>query len=187
MSVKKLNRIIDFNYGIKEAVENIISQIHERHDGTGYPENLKGDEIHTLATVISAADFYEALTHLRAWRNRISCHAVIRKFIENHPTNFNPLIIKKLIGVLSVFPPGSIIKLSNGIIAQVLKINKGSLMRPMVRTILDKNYNRIEEEIIDLAQYPLTAIDDVITIADLHKGNPTFAAELELSLLWIEW
>ncbi|MEA3307279.1 MAG: HD domain-containing protein [Elusimicrobiota bacterium] len=187
LGIKKLNRIIDFNYGAKEQVENIISQIHERHDGSGYPENLKGDEINILAGIISVADFYEALTHIRAWRARMSCHDVIRKFIEEHPSDFNPLVIKKLIAVLSIFPPGSIIELSNGIIAQVLKINKGSLMRPMVKTILDENYKPIEEEIIDLAQYPLTSINDIITLDNLRKENPSFAAELELSLLWIEW
>ncbi|MBU2529744.1 MAG: enoyl-CoA hydratase/isomerase family protein [Elusimicrobia bacterium] len=111
----------------------------------------------------------------------------IKNFIENNPPDFNPLILKKLIEVLSVFPPGSIVELSNGIKAQVIKINKGSLLKPMVKTILDENYNPIEEELLDLAQYPLTSVNAIVTRKDLTDNNPTFAAEIKLSSLWIEW
>ncbi len=187
LGVKKLDKIIDFNYTDKEKIGKIILQIHERHDGTGYPEGLNSSEIDIMASIISAADSYEAMTHIRPWRKRISCHSAIRDFIENGPTGFNPPIVKKLIEVLSVFPPGSLVKLSNGIIAQVLKANKGSLLRPMVKTILDENYNPIEEQILDLVQYPLTSINDIVTLKDLTKHNPGFDAELELSSLWIEW
>jgi cyclic di-GMP phosphodiesterase len=187
LGVKKLDKIIDFNYGDKEEIEKIILQIHERHDGTGYPKGIASNEINILASIISAVDSYEAMTHIRSWRDRLSCHSIIKDFIENRPTAFNPLVLKKLIEVLSVFPPGSLVELSNGTIAQVLKINKGSLLRPMVKTILDKDYNPVEEQIIDLVQYPLTSIDDIVTLKNLTEQNPTFAAELELSLLWIEW
>ena len=187
LSVKKLDKIIDFKYSDKEKIKKIIFQIHERHDGTGYPDGVKSNKTDILASMISATDSYEAMTHIRPWRERISCHSVIKEFIENGPTGFNPLVLKKLIEVLSVFPPGSIVELSNGTIAQILKTNKGSLLRPMVKTILDENYNAIEEQIIDLVQYPLTSINDIVTPKDLAKKNPAFAAELELSSLWIEW
>ena len=187
IGIEKLNKIIDFRYGDKEIIERIIFQIHERHDGTGYPDGLQSNEIDILASIISTADSYEAMTHLRAWRGRLCGHFVLRKFIENNTSVFNPLTLKKLIEVLSIFPPGAIIELSNGTIAQVLKTNKGSLMRPMVKIIFDENYNPIKEQILDLVQYPLTSINDIITPEYLSKKNPAFAAELELSSLWIDW
>jgi len=185
--VKKLDKIIDFNYSTKERIGKIISPVHERYDGTGYPEGLKSNEIDLLPSIISIADFYEAMTHRRPWRKQNCCHSIIKNFIENNPPDFNPLILKKLIEVLSVFPPGSIVELSNGIKAQVIKINKGSLLKPMVKTILDENYNPIEEELLDLAQYPLTSVNAIVTRKDLTDNNPTFAAEIKLSSLWIEW
>ncbi|MBU2530448.1 MAG: HD domain-containing protein, partial [Elusimicrobia bacterium] len=104
--VKKLNKIIDFNYSTKERIGKIISPVHERYDGTGYPEGLKSNEIDLLPSIISIADFYEAMTHRRPWRKQTCCHSIIKNFIENNPPDFNPLVIKKLIEVLSVFPPG---------------------------------------------------------------------------------
>ncbi|MCG2726088.1 MAG: HD domain-containing protein [Elusimicrobia bacterium] len=187
LGVKKLEKIIDFNYGDRERIEKIISQIHERYDGSGYPDGLKSDEIDILASIISVVDSYEAMTHIRSWRERIGFHLVVRQFIEEPPAGFDPVVLKKLIEVLSVFPHGSLIELSNGLIAQVLKINRNSILRPMVKIVLDENYNQTEEQILDLAQYPLTSIIDIVTIENLAKKNPVFAAELELSFLWIEW
>jgi HD-GYP domain-containing protein (c-di-GMP phosphodiesterase class II) len=41
---------------------------HEKHDGTGYPERLKGEEIPLLSQIISVADTYDAITSTRAYR-----------------------------------------------------------------------------------------------------------------------
>ena len=187
LSVKKLNKILDFNYKDKQVIEEIILQVHERFDGSGYPKGLKADEINILASIISVADSSEAMTHPRAWREAMDCHSVIKCLIETKQTHFNPLILKKFIKTMTIFPPGAIVALSDGTMAQVLKINKGSLMRPVIRLILDADFKPIENKIIDLIKCPLISIDNIVTLETLFKKNKRFAAELELSKIWIEW
>lgn len=187
LSVKKLNKIIDFNYKDKQVIEEIILQVHERFDGSGYPKGLKADEINILASIISVADSSEAMTHPRAWREAMDCHSVIKCLIETRQTHFNPLILKKFIKTMTIFPPGTIVTLSDGTMAQVLKINNGSLMRPVIRLILDADFNPIENKIVDLMKYPLSSINNIVTLEKLSQKNKRFAAELELSRIWIEW
>ncbi len=187
LSIQKLNKIIDFDYKDKKVIEEIILQVHERFDGSGYPKELKADEINILASIISVADSSEAMIHPRAWRGAMDYHLVIKRLIETKQTHFNPLILKKFIQTVTIFPPGSIVELSDGTMAQVLKINKGSLMRPVIQLILDADFNPIENKIVDLMKYPLTSIDNIVTFEKLSQKNARFAAELELSRIWIEW
>jgi len=54
-----------------------IRHHHEKLDGTGYPDGLKGDEISPVVRILSIADIYDALTTDRAYRNRFSKEAAL--------------------------------------------------------------------------------------------------------------
>jgi putative two-component system response regulator len=51
-----------------QGVRPIVRHHHERRDGSGYPDGLKGDEIPLLAQIISVVDAYDALTHARPYQ-----------------------------------------------------------------------------------------------------------------------
>ena len=53
---------------LSDDIEKIIMQHHERHDGSGYPLGLKGDQIHTYSKICSIADMFDALTSNRPYR-----------------------------------------------------------------------------------------------------------------------
>jgi len=57
---------------VSHESKTIILQHHERDDGSGYPNGLKGDEIHLYARICSLADVYDALTCDRPYRNKLS-------------------------------------------------------------------------------------------------------------------
>lgn len=66
---------------------------HERYDGTGYPEGLKGDEIPLIAQIISLADVYDALTSDRSYRDAMSHQEAMYVILENSGKMFNPRIV----------------------------------------------------------------------------------------------
>jgi len=53
---------------------------HEKYDGTGYPDGLKGDEIHLVARIISIADTYDAMTTSRVYRKGLPKEVAFKEF-----------------------------------------------------------------------------------------------------------
>ncbi len=66
---------------------------HERYDGTGYPDNLKGTEIPLIARIIAVADSYDAMTSTRSYRQSMNCEQVRQELVKGKGTQFDPEII----------------------------------------------------------------------------------------------
>ncbi|MDA3845502.1 MAG: HD-GYP domain-containing protein [Vallitaleaceae bacterium] len=78
-----------------------IKYHHERWDGAGYPDGLKGDEIPLIAQIISIADVFDALTSDRPYREAMDCHIAMKIIQENKGKMFNPELVdifSKLLG-----------------------------------------------------------------------------------------
>ena len=73
--------------------QNIIRHHHERFDGKGYPDNLKGEDIPHLARILSVADVYDALTTDRSYRHRMSDNVAVEIIKENAGSQFDPKIV----------------------------------------------------------------------------------------------
>jgi response regulator RpfG family c-di-GMP phosphodiesterase len=73
--------------------QGIIRHHHERYDGTGYPDRLKGEEIPFLARILSVADVYDALTTDRSYRHRMSNKVAVEIIRENSGSQFDPGIV----------------------------------------------------------------------------------------------
>ncbi|MCR5451139.1 MAG: HD domain-containing protein [Lachnospiraceae bacterium] len=63
---------------------------HERYDGTGYPEGLKGEEIPLIARIIGVADAYDAMTSNRVYRKHLPIGRVISEFAKGNGKQFDP-------------------------------------------------------------------------------------------------
>ena len=183
--IAKLELITGMNPHLKERAKIIIRQAHERVDGSGYPLKLSGKEIDLLAQIIGVADIYEAMTHPRAWREDCHPHEVIRQFIEEGQQKHNAKVIKSLVSALSLYPPFSLVALSSGEIARVLKPIRGSLTKPLVEILLDEDFTPVKNHILNLKECPIHhAIDRPVLQSELKERNPEFAAQLESSRWW---
>ena len=72
---------------------------HERWDGKGYPDGLKGDEIPIAAQVVSVADVYDALTSVRVYKDAIPHKEAIQMILDGKCGTFNPLLLDCLLEV----------------------------------------------------------------------------------------
>ena len=79
--------------GMWTEEQEIIRHHHEKFDGTGYPDRLKGEEIPFLARILSVADVYDALTTHRSYRRRMSNKAAADIIKENSGSQFDPEIV----------------------------------------------------------------------------------------------
>jgi len=85
---------------IYSAVADAVRHEHERWDGSGYPDGLKGDESPLLARVIAAADIYNALTTDRPYRKRFTDEEAIRMIRQMRGKDIDPSVADALLRVL---------------------------------------------------------------------------------------
>ena len=88
--------IVSKNDSLKKVSKCILHH-HERWDGMGYPEGLKGDEIPLLSQIISVADSWHAMTSKRSYKNQLTCEEAIEELLNNKGTQFAPQIINTFI------------------------------------------------------------------------------------------
>lgn len=85
-------------------IGRIVTQGHERSDGTVYPAGLKGERIHELARIIGLADTYGAMVHPRSDRQVRAVYHVVEEIIHLRNTLFDGHLVKALIHIVSIFP-----------------------------------------------------------------------------------
>ncbi|MFA5983391.1 MAG: HD domain-containing phosphohydrolase [Methylococcaceae bacterium] len=76
-----------------KAAAIIAHQHHEKWDGTGYPQGLKGSDIHIYGRIVALADVFDALTHSRRYKDAWNIDNVIAYIIENRSTHFDPELV----------------------------------------------------------------------------------------------
>jgi HD-GYP domain-containing protein (c-di-GMP phosphodiesterase class II) len=82
----------------------VIKHHHERFDGKGYPDGLRGEDIPLIARVVSVADAFDSMVRGRPYGYGISRKAALGEIEENSGTQFDPRIVRALLEV--VYAPG---------------------------------------------------------------------------------
>jgi putative two-component system response regulator len=72
---------------------------HEKWDGTGYPEGLKGDAIPFLGRLLGVADFYDALTSARAYRGAMPSEEAVGMVARGAGSHFDPAVADALVRI----------------------------------------------------------------------------------------
>lgn len=93
---EKILRPVVFN----EEMLAIVRGHHERYDGKGYPDGIKGDDITISSQIVSVADTYDAMTSTRAYRLSLSKEEAIEELKKNSGIQFNSRIIEAFLKVL---------------------------------------------------------------------------------------
>ncbi len=137
----------------------VALQEQEREDGSGYPQGLTGENIHEFAKIIGIVDVFEALVHGRAYREGFITYNAIQKIIEQRAKQFNIKYVRALINSVTMFPVGSLVKLSTEEIARVVSVNSLRPMRPVVEILTDASGGKLKAPIrLNLEEEPLIYI-----------------------------
>lgn len=88
------------NSSIFENIIPIVMYHHEKFDGTGYPQKLKGTNIPLLTRIVTIADSFDAMTSKRAYRNSLPLDIVKLEFEKYSGTQFDPRITKVFLNIL---------------------------------------------------------------------------------------
>lgn len=130
-------------------VLQIIAQHHEMMDGSGYPAGLKGDEIAVPARIIAMVNHYDNLCNPVNIADAITPHEALSLMFSKQRARFDPTALKVLIRSLGVYPPGTVVQLSNDAIGMVMTVNSSKPLKPSV-LIYDPKIPKQEAIILDL-------------------------------------
>jgi signal transduction histidine kinase/HD-GYP domain-containing protein (c-di-GMP phosphodiesterase class II) len=86
----------------EERVGEIILSHHERYDGTGYPNRLKGDEIPMGSRILAVMDAFESMTVGRPYRENMSLEEAVRELKSCSGTQFDPKVVDAILNILQV-------------------------------------------------------------------------------------
>ncbi|EKE16650.1 MAG: hypothetical protein ACD_10C00871G0002 [uncultured bacterium] len=113
-------------------VLSIIREHHEFFDGSGYPQKLKGESISLLARIVAIANHYDELCNPINIIDALTPHEALSLMFARLRSKFDPRLLQVLIRCLGVYPPGTIVQLSNGVIGMIATVNANKPMKPMV-------------------------------------------------------
>ncbi|MFO0706013.1 MAG: HD domain-containing protein [Nitrospira sp.] len=138
----------------------LVRQAHERINGQGYPNRLKGRQISEMAQIIGVADVFDALVSERPYRRRLFPHEAIKELLIVERATFPREIVKALVEQLSVYPLGTTVRLTTGETGIVVGVNAKYPLRPVVQ-IEDRDDGEIHRQ-VDLSLTPLVAVVEAL-------------------------
>lgn len=139
---------------------DILAHHHEHMDGSGFPDGLNSSTLSLPARIVAIANRYDNLCNDSSNGGMTPAEALSQMF-RKEGAHWDEGLLQRFIKNLGVFPPGSIVQLSNGVTGLVLAVNRASLLRPSV-LVYDKNVPRNEANIVNLAEVTDVKIDNAV-------------------------
>lgn len=171
--------------GIPSLVQLVAYQVHERMDGSGYPRQREGTGIHLFARILHVADCYTAMTAIRPFRPPLMPYAAMVCLLrQSAERKVDPDVVRALLRVLALFPIGSLVTLSDGSVAKVMRANGEAYAQPIVLRLRNAHGQPVnlddDAAIVDLSRSELRVVqalptpgrhelpftDDILTLTD---------------------
>lgn len=137
--------------GLSTTVQRVIMQHHEHVDGTGYPKHLVGAQMDPLAKVLALVNAYDNLCNPFNPLTALTPYEALAQMYATDHNKYDTRILKQMIKMLGVYPPGSVIQLNNGTYGIVMTVNPAKPLLPLVR-IHHSAVARETPVIIDLSE-----------------------------------
>lgn len=149
-------------------VLSIIGQHHEFCDGTGYPKQLKLDQIDPLARILVVANTYDNYCNKINPGDSLTPHEGLALMFSHQKAKFDPASMNVLIRSLGVYPPGTLVQLSNEHYGLVVAVNSSRPLKPQV-LVHDPAIGREEAMVLDLERHPDLNISKALKASQLPR------------------
>jgi len=123
--------------GMADAAVDVAHSHHERVDGKGYPRGLREQQIPLFAQLVGIVDTYDAITSSRIYGKGRSSMEALKIIHGNQNKHFNADLAIKFIRMIGIYPPGSIVEMTNGEVAIVVESHASQKLYPRVLLVRD--------------------------------------------------
>ena len=143
--------------GMSKDAQALLAQHHEMSDGSGFPKGMKETEMTPAARVVSMVNFYDNLCNPVDIHKAMTPHEALSFMFAQRRSKFEARALQLMIRSLGVYPPGSVVQLSNQAFASVTSINPRKPLRPWVM-VYDANVDKKEALMVNLDAEPELSI-----------------------------
>jgi putative nucleotidyltransferase with HDIG domain len=144
----------------KEAAE-IVLHHHERLDGKGYPNHLPGEQISVMTRITAVANRYDNYCNRPNPKDSLTPYEALSRMYTQEKEAFDSDLLDLFIQCLGIYPPGTLVTLSNGLFGIVISVAKNHPLRPSV-VVYDPEIPKEEALTLDLRDEPTLSIEDSI-------------------------
>ncbi|MNS59165.1 Cyclic di-GMP phosphodiesterase response regulator RpfG [compost metagenome] len=145
--------ILSNTAGITPTMLEVAANHHERLDGTGYPQRLKGDQLSLYTRMSGIVDVYDAVTADRVYKQGMQPTQAFRILLKGIDQHFDAELVTKFIKCMGVYPVGTLVQLSNQRLAVVMQRNEQQPLKPLVKVIYHATQRHyLEVQWLDLAR-----------------------------------
>lgn len=165
--------------GLPAIAMDVCLHHHEKFDGTGYPNGLRGTGISLYARMGAICDVYDAITSNRPYKAGWCPAESLRRMAEwTKQGQFDPTLFAAFVKCVGIYPVGTLLKLKSGRLAVVMDVSK-SLLRPVVKVLYSsKSMAYLPPELIDLSVQPQ---EEVVSREEASKWGLT-----DLEKFWMQ-
>lgn len=135
----------------------VIAQHHEYVDGKGYPKGLKGEEISLLARIVTVANVFDNLCNPLNPAVALTPHEALSTMYGQQRAHFEARAVTKFVKYMGVYPPGTVVGLSNGAMGLVMSVNSARPLKPVVM-VYDADVPKHTPILVDLEQEPAISV-----------------------------
>ncbi len=135
----------------------VIAQHHERVDGKGYPRGLSGQQVSLLARIVGLVNAYDNLCNPLDLNKALTPHEALSTMYAQQRSQFDANAMGVFVRCMGVYPPGTVVVLSNGVLGMVVSINSSRPLKPTVM-IYDPGVPKEQAIIIDLEDEPEVSV-----------------------------
>jgi len=135
-------KVLEDSPSISHIAMKMVREHHERLNGTGYPKQLKGDEISLYGRMIAIIDSYDAMTSERPYKKSVHPINAFKTLISESPEGYDEELVEKFIQCMGVYPVGTLVKLNSGKLGLISRLNKQKPLHPYVRVFYNTRLNQ---------------------------------------------
>jgi HD-GYP domain-containing protein (c-di-GMP phosphodiesterase class II) len=165
--------------GLPQQLPELAALHHERHDGSGYPNGLKGKEIGMIGAIAGIVDTFDALTAQRPYASAVSPSTALSMLYKWRGSLFDAALVEQFIRCIGIFPLGSVVELNSGEVGIVIAQNTEKRLQPRVMVIRDASGNALKpQKLLDLSREPKLSPDETYRIKrTLEYGKARISAD----------
>lgn len=144
---------------------------HERLDGSGYPRGLDGAHLTPFSKVVAIVDTYDAITSDRCYKDGRTHMDAINILTECRGKGFEANLVIKFIERIGIYPPGTVVEMSNGEVGVVVEVQPKMKTKPKVVLILDESKRPRAPRQVDLSKLDLDAASQPYVISKVLNNH----------------
>lgn len=128
---------------VPEAALSVVRSHHERLDGSGYPDKLKGEAVPLMARITAIADAYDAMTGGYTYKRALPPHEALKVLRNECTESYGNDLTQEFMRCLGIYPVGSLVQLNSGSLGLVVASNPEARLRPTLMLVRDEHGNEI--------------------------------------------